>query len=461
MLSGVELLTLTISLLLAYPIITQLYLVKHSQNLIVPRKCDENVNNKVVVCVPARREPLELIIDSLNTSLKLIENDYVKFIVYILDEYELEKLKNIFNKPLNKIHVIVRNYSEGLKAKALNFALSRFINFNSSDSDYLLVLDIDSKIDVENLVEIIKNFSEFDVIIPSWKPKNVKSYLALGQAVIYNFLFDRVFQGLFNLTKWFHVLGSGSLIKLRVLKYFNGWPLSILEDVDLGIKLLSTKFKVLYQPQLKVYLEVPENYRSFVIQQCRWAYGSFNAFLRNFKLILRHSHKLLITLYVLQYSSSILILTLTLLLVLMAFLHIDLSILSILILTIFYTPLITKYVFHLYEEFRLSFPNLRLIHFLKSIGTLSYVYLLATPKLSLSIIKALLNVPYGWRITPKGLSLRYGKLSELIIEFMFTAIIIVGLVEALLSKLIFVSLLLFVLSIGCVRALYNIFLNKL
>jgi len=389
---------------------------------------------EITIIVPIRNENLDTILGLIDNILKLnYPKEYFEVIIVSDDErryFEIIReavFKKIRNKNV-KLSIVRRPVNVGYKAGALNYALK------FSKGEYIVVLDADSRFSSDYLVKLVKVVSESkcDAVMSKWVPSNINNSL-LSEALGYvkKFVVETLFKRRFMSLGYCSIAGSGFIIKKNVLFKLGGFnEKSILEDVELGLKMLISGLKVCFCESVSTYLEVPSTFYAYKIQQERWAYGSSQLLREYFTKILRSKMSFLKKIenltYLSQYLSPFFLIMLNVLILLLTFM-LEKDIISYvfnyafalwLLVSGSYALIFTKYFKGKMGYFRT----------LRILGRTAGLTFMLAPLLAFSVIKGLFNLPFKWHVTPKGLCMvsreKYVyEISFLFIFFLLTMLV--------------------------------------
>ncbi len=325
----------------------------------------------------------------------------------------------------------------GYKAGALNDALPHL------EGDYLVVLDADAELtgDMSRCL-----CPEYDYVVPAWTVKNRgASPLAAAQDMGYRYYME--FLGaLHSAVGWAPVLGSGTAVRRDALVSVGGWPISVLEDVDLGIVMFLRGRRMRFDDRCRVSLEAPPDYWAFVLQQARWAYGTGELLRKRAIQVLASERplraKAAILMYLSQYFPYAALLATYAYVALAAPLP-GPHVLGAL------TILLGTSAMYTYSFCRRTgrFPRC-----LYSANTVNQAYALAAPRIAAGLAMGLLGLPYRWVPTPKGSARAAGNMA---VEHAY-AVTLMALIAYALSVGPWTGLLALVLSLPALRGYYRL-----
>ena len=202
--------------------------------------------------------------------------------------YKLNNVNKIFiitpktgvikNDYLNKF-IIIKDYSDG-RAEAINKSL-KFI-----ESKYLLLLDEDLEVTVSTILKGISLLKIYDIIklnlIPKFKCKTLLSKMIH---------IERDYTELIQQPKSTPLFGGTGFFKTSVLKDLKFNNKFLTEDVELTVRAHLKNYKITVVNSLFAKEEYP-NFKSWLIQRRRWAYGWYQVFIKHRKDIFKNSNVL-------------------------------------------------------------------------------------------------------------------------------------------------------------------------
>ncbi|MEM2541675.1 MAG: glycosyltransferase family 2 protein [Candidatus Methanomethylicia archaeon] len=362
----------------------------------------------VSIHLPVRSEPIDLIKQFIENIKKLNYPTSAFELLILSDDDEIyvqnvrKLVKEYVENGLN-IKVLSRSSYSGFKAGALNRLL------RESKGEYIVVFDVDSKPPSNFLTKTINYLEfnkEFAALIVRWKPYNTLSTpISEAQALSLNFLSKVLFDGREALGSPIFLTGNGCVIRKKVLENIGGWPEgTLIEDIDLSIKLLINGNKIKYLYDVELPIEVPETYHALKKQQKRWVYGATQVFMNNFWNIIKSNiplrWKFEIIFHVIQYHA--LLLNIILIILSLSSLVLDFDVLS---MNMYYLvsliPFISIYALVYYHSTRdvIAYSKRRRII---DIGRNAAVTGALALVVFISSLKALLKIKEVWHVTPKG-----------------------------------------------------------
>ena len=369
------------------------------------------VSNKDIpsftIIIPIYNEKAETLLSIVED---LVRQKYPKklYEVIIVSDDEPNVFENIRDHVLAvtdsklNINIVRRESRKGYKAGALNFALK------ISNKDYVIVLDADSRINETYLLSIADAIlkRKCNVLMTRWEPSNVECSL-LSEALSYTkkFLVETLFRKRYEILGYCGIAGSGFVIPKDLLVKIGGFcEKCLLEDVELGLRLLSKGYNVCFANDIHTLLEVPSTYYAYRLQQERWAYGAAQLLRMYWRRILRSKmgsiRKIENILYLSQYFSSLSIVLLNIIIPVFTILFGK----SVIAISFIYPFMFLIAVSLLYSILFLKYMRglLSFIRALRILGRTAGLTFMLAPILAISSIKGLANLPFKWHVTPKG-----------------------------------------------------------
>ncbi|MCD6114083.1 MAG: glycosyltransferase [Thermoprotei archaeon] len=359
------------------------------------------------IIIPIYNEKAETLLSIVED---LVRQKYPKklYEVIIVSDDEPNVFENIRDRVLAvidsklNINIVRRESRKGYKAGALNFALK------ISNKDYVIVLDADSRINETYLLNIADAIlkRKCNVLMTRWEPSNVECSL-LSEALSYTkkFLVETLFRKRYEILGYSGIAGSGFVIPKDLLVKIGGFcEKCLLEDVELGLRLLSKGYNVCFANDIYTLLEVPSTYYAYRLQQERWAYGAAQLLRMYWRRILRSkmgsARKIENILYLSQYFSSLSIVLLNIIIPVFTVLFGK----SVIATSFIYSFMFLIAVLLLYSILFLKYMRglLSFIRALRILGRSAGLTFMLAPILAISSIKGLANLPFKWHVTPKG-----------------------------------------------------------
>lgn len=418
----------------------------------------------VSIHLPIRSEPIDLVKQFIE-NVKKIDYPPSAFELLILSDddenyiQDIRKLVKEYVKDGLNIRVLSRGSIKGFKAGALNHLL------RESKGEYIVVFDVDSNPPSNFLIKVInylESNKEFDALTVKWKPYNIlNTPISEAQAVSLNFLSKILFDGREAMNGPVFLTGNGCVIRKNVLEDIGGWPEdTLIEDVDLSVKLLIRGRKIKYLHEVELPIEIPETYHALKKQQVRWVYGATQVFINNFWNVIRSNislkWKLEIILHIIQYHALLLNVALIIFALLSLVLGFDVLLINMYYL-VFLLPFISIYAIAYYHSSCsvIANPKKRIVNIGRSAAVIGSL----APLVFISSLKAFLKLKELWHVTPKGKfsnkSKSAGKLEIMLSTICYSASIVLFLKGHIISALCLV-----VFGLPCLYVLIKTLSNK-
>jgi len=287
------------------------YLLAISGILFKVKKKRFNNNNvkwpSVTIQIPTYNEPV-----AMRCAKHCLNFEYPKDKLEIIigDDSTNHHVSNLIDefakKHKDKIKVTRRGSNVGFKAGNLNHMLKY------SNGEIILIFDSDympSKNFLKNIVRPFILDKKIGCVQSGWRYSNINqnkvSRFASGLLMVYQRLIAPINEKL-GVSLLF---GSGQAVRKDLILSLGGWEEgSLTEDVEFSVRILKYGYKTVYLDNLKVSGEVPYTIKGVSIQQKRWAYGNFRAFLKHANSILfgefSFMQKIMLVFTLLGYLSS-------------------------------------------------------------------------------------------------------------------------------------------------------------
>jgi len=223
----------------------------------------------VSVLIPAHNEEsvvLDLVQDLLRQDYPQLE---VLVIAHNCSDQTIAVVQHIQDP---RLRVLEHRTSESGKALALNFGLAQ------ARGDLVAQFDADNRIEDPRLVRRAVAYflmePQSEVIQSQVETKNAGANLLTRlQAMEYR-MFAHLFWGGRNAVGLpCPVAGTGVFFRRAVLDRVGGWENELVEDFDLYCKLVLSRAKIVYKPDLVVLDEKPPRWELLIRQRSRWQRG--------------------------------------------------------------------------------------------------------------------------------------------------------------------------------------------
>ncbi len=186
-----------------------------------------------------------------------------------------------------RVKIVRRKHREGFKAGALNNAMKY------SKGEILVIFDSDFIPPKGFLKRAIAHFDDPKVgaVQGRWRffnlGENLVSMFASLSVLSYQYLVypakDAVGTPLLS--------GSAFVIRRDVMEKVGGWTPNLkAEDMDLGLRIISNGYKLVFDPDLAAHCQAPFSLSSLVKQQMRWTYGGLEAFRERVRDVAKSEH---------------------------------------------------------------------------------------------------------------------------------------------------------------------------
>lgn len=412
---------LTVGLIVIPSLITLLfqgifyvYGEKYKQNRLVeyPSSIDKTCYslNKdgplVSIILPVRKEPLKYIDEALSTIYSWSIRDVVEVIIVSDDEEDdalkIKNLVDMWRQKGLKILYLWRREAKGYRTGALNTGLW------VSSGKTVYVMDVDSRVNESFIIKglnIICREKAF-AVVGRWVAKNRDTRLSEAIASAMDYIVDSIYRGRSKLGLPVFPIGTGTIYESSRLKYkYRGWDEErIQDDMELGARIMYENDIVEYLDEEPIYVEVPRRFKSFRIQQERWAYGAMDVAISRFKHVLFSKQKIIARieafLFLTQYLPLFFVLTgIPLLLYLTLVQKIDPFMYS------WYMSIAWLFtaLFYVRNYIRSSIARGSSVkEAIVNLGRISATTIALTPSVSKGMLMAFLRRKYVYRRTPKG-----------------------------------------------------------
>jgi len=187
----------------------------------------------------------------------------------------------------NLVRVIRRQSRRGFKAGALQEAL------NKSRGDFIAIFDADYVPPRDFLKRMIPHlYTDDQIAFAQARVGHLNSHStwvtkAVSLAIDTFFLVEQRARFAANLLP--HFLGTSGVFRREAIEKVGGWSAdTLVEDLDLSVRLQLAGWKHLYIPDVVCSGEIPPTLSVFVGQQMRWAKGFSECFKKYWRTILYH-----------------------------------------------------------------------------------------------------------------------------------------------------------------------------
>ncbi len=249
--------------------------------------CPEGLNEtpSVSVLIPAKNEEavigrcLEFLLEqdypAQRMEILVIEDGSSDRTVEIVEEYAARH-SNV---------KLLRKPDSGGKPAALNYGLK------FASGELVAVFDADSIVEPRAIAKAVQHFADPKVaaVQGACPPVNLDEGVLAGFAGIQLELwYESYLRGKSRLGLFIPLAGSCQFIRRDVLELLGGFREDALaEDADLAARLVEEGYKVVYDPDVRAWQEVPSSLRAFVRQRVRWHAGWAQTWVRHLKSLMR------------------------------------------------------------------------------------------------------------------------------------------------------------------------------
>ncbi|RLG85900.1 MAG: hypothetical protein DRO18_05145 [Thermoprotei archaeon] len=368
----------------------------------------ENLGTPLIsVVVPVKNEPLELIEELIrNVNSLNYPKDRLELIIVSDDEPpysdEVKSKVNELAKEVDfNIKVFIRDKPIGSKAGALAYGVLR------ARGDYVLIIDVDSKLSSNAINEGIKCMEQgYDACVYRWLPYlffPTKIACAVCKSMYY--VVDTLYSGRSRWGFFVFPLGSGTLFRKEALKDVGLWDYDIIQDdMWIGVKFMNKGKRIKYLDNEGIRVSVPSTYTSIRTQQLRWAYGVAQVLRKGLRMIVKSKLGLLKKIeaifFLSQYVPTIFLSLGQGLLLLALFIDKIDPMYKFFYINIVPFIAAAAYVYQFMDSLRRR--GYKFFNALRSLGTNASVVATMIPALALNTLKGFLNVREVYKRTPKG-----------------------------------------------------------
>lgn len=267
---------------------------------------DELYEPRVSIIIPVKNG--EKVLPRLVDSILRIDYPSEKLEVVFVEDGSTDKSYELCLRYSMKyprlVKVIHRDVSRG-KPDALAYVTKY------TSGDVLAIFDVDSVIKPDAIRQAVKYLKHLDIAAVQGKT----SFINAGYNLLTNLIsieetwYSIILEGRYALGLFVPLTGSCMFIKRECLEKAGGWnPDSLVEDMELSIRLLLRNFKIVYSCEVESYQEIPSSFKDFYIQRRRWYRGFIETLLSTLRLSKKLGLKIIDAL-VLLLSPLILVLT--------------------------------------------------------------------------------------------------------------------------------------------------------
>lgn len=238
----------------------------------------------VSIHVPCSNEEPDMVINTLQSLLNL---DYENYEIICIDnntkvESLWKPVENFCQEHKEKIKFVHIEKLGGYKAGALKLAL----DYTSPRAEIIGIIDSDYIVDQNWLKTCVPYF--YDPTIGSVQaPQDyIEDYNTLFERSIYDEYIGFFRIGMQQRNEYNAIIQHGTmlLISRDALIKSGSWQLdTIVEDTDLGLRLLINGYQCLYVDKVLGRGVLPKSFKEYCKQRFRWVFGAFRTTIKYFK----------------------------------------------------------------------------------------------------------------------------------------------------------------------------------
>lgn len=242
----------------------------------------------VSILIPAYNEERsikECVLSCLNQTKKIDE-------IIVINDGSKDKTLKILKSFKNYIKIVNLKKNTGNKSKAQEIGL------NYVNTDIFITTDADTKLDINFVKEILKNFEDEKVCAvcgfvesedKNWLTRVREIDYLIGQTIHKNA------QSVINAV--FILAGCGSAFRTKEFKKNVRFDHdNVTEDLDFTYQLKIVGKKILYDPKAIVYTQDPNSIKSYIKQIYRWYSGGWTCLKKNIKILKKPNNALILLL---------------------------------------------------------------------------------------------------------------------------------------------------------------------
>ncbi|MFP3201594.1 MAG: glycosyltransferase family 2 protein [Sulfolobus sp.] len=232
------------------------------------------------IMIPAKNE--EKVLGRLLDRLVNLEYDKSKYEVIVLEDGSTDNTYNICKK-YEDMYDIIRCIK--LEKSQVPNGKSRALNVGLKLAKYEIIgiFDADSVPKLDILSYASATFSDDNVVAVQGKlvPINVRESIITRFASLEELFHEYSIAGRSRLGLFVPLEGTCTFIRKSTLEELGGWnEYTLTEDLDLSLKITSMGYKIVYNPSMIMWREVPTNLRWLIRQRLRWYRGHFEISMR-------------------------------------------------------------------------------------------------------------------------------------------------------------------------------------
>jgi cellulose synthase/poly-beta-1,6-N-acetylglucosamine synthase-like glycosyltransferase len=232
------------------------------------------------IMIPAKNE--EKVLGRLLDRLVNLEYDKSKYEVIVLEDGSTDNTYNICKK-YEDMYDFIRCIK--LEKSQVPNGKSRALNVGLKLAKYEIIgiFDADSVPKLDILSYASATFSDDNVVAVQGKlvPINVRESIITRFASLEELFHEYSIAGRSRLGLFVPLEGTCTFIRKSTLEELGGWnEYTLTEDLDLSLKITSMGYKIVYNPSMIMWREVPTSLRWLIRQRLRWYRGHFEISMR-------------------------------------------------------------------------------------------------------------------------------------------------------------------------------------
>ncbi|MFP3259896.1 MAG: glycosyltransferase family 2 protein [Sulfolobus sp.] len=232
------------------------------------------------IMIPAKNE--EKVLGRLLDRLVNLEYDKSKYEVIVLEDGSTDNTYNMCKK-YEDMYDIIRCIK--LEKSQVPNGKSRALNVGLKLAKYEIIgiFDADSVPKLDILSYASATFSDDNVVAVQGKlvPINVRESIITRFASLEELFHEYSIAGRSRLGLFVPLEGTCTFIRKSTLEELGGWnEYTLTEDLDLSLKITSMGYKIVYNPSMIMWREVPTSLRWLIRQRLRWYRGHFEISMR-------------------------------------------------------------------------------------------------------------------------------------------------------------------------------------
>lgn len=222
---------------------------------------------------------------TIENTIKSIKNiDYPKKEIIVVNDSD-DDTPNICKRLGVKC---IQSKKRNGKAYSLNQAVKK------TKGKILFFVDSDTTVKEDALKKMVPWFSNSNIgaVAPKFGVQNKTNLLTRMIS-----LEHQIESSLFKVHMFFGSMiafrGCGITIRRTTFEKLGGWPYTLIEDTDLGARMVSSGIKIHYEPEAYVSTIEPETVRELKSQRKRWGKGTIYSFINHRKFYKKNSQFIL------------------------------------------------------------------------------------------------------------------------------------------------------------------------